>query len=112
MENKEVNFSEALRYIQQFINEMTDCMENPKQYAKNYDKEIFYKYKYTFESVVEPALIKAQEKEQAFNIIMQLITSLDDTKLIPYVVYKAIEERSGKDSKEAKSVKDLLEEWI
>lgn len=58
------NPSESIKCLDQFINEMTRCLENPKQYAKNYDKEIFYKYKYTFETTIKQALLKAQEPKQ------------------------------------------------
>ena len=63
------NPSEALNYLNQFINETTKCLENPKQYAKDYDKEIFYKYKYTFETTIKQALLKAQEQEKVLEII-------------------------------------------
>lgn len=58
------NLSEALNYLYSFINEMTSCLENPKQYVKNYNKEIFYKYKHTLETTVKQALLKAQEQEK------------------------------------------------
>ena len=63
--------SEALNYLDQFINEMTECLKNPKQYAKDYDKEIFYKYKYTFETTIKQALLKAQEQEKVLKIIFE-----------------------------------------
>jgi len=60
---KEANPSEAINYLDAFINEMTDCLKNPKQYAKNYDKEIFYKYKYTFETTIKQALKRLEVLE-------------------------------------------------
>ena len=48
-----------------FINEMTRCLENPKQYAKNYNKEIFYKYKCTLETTVKEALQRLEAIENA-----------------------------------------------
>lgn len=68
---KEAEPSEALRYIQQYLNEMTYCLKHPKEYVKNYDKEIFYKYQYTFESVIETALLKAQEQDKVLEIIKE-----------------------------------------
>lgn len=71
-----INPSEALNYLNQFINEMTECLENPKQYVKDYDNEIFYKYKYTFETTIKQALLKAQEMEKVLEIIKEKVMSL------------------------------------
>ena len=58
------NPSEALRYIREFMYEMTYWMENPKKCMKNYGMQIFGKYKYTFESIIETVLLKSQEQEK------------------------------------------------
>ena len=63
--------SEALRYIREFMYEMTYWMENPKKCMKNYGMQIFGKYKYTFESIIETVLLKAQEQEKALEIIFE-----------------------------------------
>lgn len=54
------NPSEALECLEQFINEMTRCLENPKEYVKGYEKQIFWKYKNTLETTIKQALLKAQ----------------------------------------------------
>ena len=69
--------SEAFNYVDRFINEMTYCLEHPKEYAKGYEKEIFYKYKYSFETVVKQALIKAQEQDFNYkNIVIPFFDEL------------------------------------
>ena len=45
MESKELE----LTPLKKFINEYGYCIANPKLYAKDYDKEIFYKHKYSLE---------------------------------------------------------------
>ena len=75
------NPSEALIYLDQFMNEMTRCLENPKQYAKNYNKEIFWKYKNTFETTIKQALLKAQEQEK---VIIELCEYCGMDNLYPY----------------------------
>lgn len=60
----------GLETLKQFINEMTDCIENPKEYAKGYEQQIFYKYKYTLETTVK----QAQEQEKVLEIIKRFIT--------------------------------------
>lgn len=61
------NPNEALKYIQQFTNEMTYWMENPKNCMKNYGMQIFGKYKYTFETTIKQALLKAQEQDKEID---------------------------------------------
>ena len=65
------NPSEALKVLNCFLNEMTYCLEHPKEYAKGYEKEIFYKYKYTFETTIKQALTTKSKKELAFEIIKE-----------------------------------------
>lgn len=55
------NPSEALEYLEQFLNEMTYCLEYPKEYAKGYERQIFWKFKNTLETTIKQALLKAQE---------------------------------------------------
>lgn len=66
---KEANPSEALEYLDRFINEMTYCLEHPKEYAKGYEKEIFYKYKHTLETTIKQYILKAQENEKMIEIL-------------------------------------------
>ena len=68
--------SEAINYLDQFLNEMTSCLENPKQYAKGYEKEIFYKYKHTLETTIKQVLLKAQEQEKVLEIIKEKEVSI------------------------------------
>ena len=63
--------SEALDYINCFLNEMTYCLEHPKEYVKGYEKEIFYKYKYTFETTIKQALTTKHKKELAWDIVVK-----------------------------------------
>lgn len=72
------NPSEALNYLNIFINEMTYCLEHPKEYAKGYDKEIFYKYKYSFETTIKQTLLKAQKQEKENELLKEIIRSLFD----------------------------------
>lgn len=72
--------SEAINYLDAFINEMTDCLKNPKQYVKNYDKEIFYKYEYTFETTIKQALIKARDQEKVINELKIFVECADKYK--------------------------------
>lgn len=58
------NPSEALEYLEQFLNEMTYCLEHPKEYAKGYERQIFWKFKNTLETTIKQALLKAQEPKQ------------------------------------------------
>lgn len=39
--------------LEMFINEMTYCLQNPKEFAKGYEKEIFWKYKFTLEKLAK-----------------------------------------------------------
>lgn len=50
-------------YLQQFINEMTYCLKHPKEYAKGYEKEIFWKYKATLEDIANQQLINSNPGE-------------------------------------------------
>lgn len=61
------NPSEALECLEQFINEMTRCLENPKEYVKGYEKQIFWKYKNTLETTIKQALLKQQELPEPFK---------------------------------------------
>ena len=61
------NPSEALVRLEQFLNEMTYCLEHPKEYVKGYEKQIFWKYKNTLETTIKQALLKQQELPEPFK---------------------------------------------
>lgn len=111
-EIKEAKPSIALNYLCNFINEMTYCLEHPKEYAKGYEKEIFYKYKYTLETTIKQALINKSKKEQGFDILISMLTGgfefEEDREALVYSIAKACEETFGEDSKELILIKELL----
>lgn len=80
--------SEALNYLSQFINEMTYCLENQKEFVKGYEKQIFWKYKNTFETTTKQALLKEQEQEK---VIIELCEYCGMDNLYPYDNLKEIE---------------------
>lgn len=65
--------SEALNYLNQFVNEMTYCLEHPKEFVKGYEKQIFWKYKNTFETTIKQVLLKAQEQEKENELLKEII---------------------------------------
>ena len=76
------NPSEALEWLEQFLNEMTYCLEHPKEYTKGYEKQIFWKYKNTLETTVKQALIKAQEPKQYVDELKLIEKSLKAFEII------------------------------
>lgn len=68
--------SEALECLKQFINEMTRCLENPKEYVKGYEKQIFWKYKNTLETTIKQALLQADMDKKELEEYKKIFKAL------------------------------------